>query len=124
MPPRTQPNNPPLSRPTSTQAQRSYRSQANNAHPVAPVHASDPYKLSDEEAEMVGRGVAPWPYDPRTGKKTDYVGEYAISTREVRMDMMGIPPWPFDPRSGVKTKINTGYSRRNVSQYGMTGVKR
>ena len=73
---------------------------------------------------MVGRGVAPWPYDPRTGKKTDYVGEYSISEREVHMDMMGIPPWTFDPRTGVKTKLSTGYARHMVSQYGMTGIRR
>ena len=73
---------------------------------------------------MVGRGVAPWPYDPRTGKKTNYVGEYAISTRELHLDMVGVPPWTFDPRTGVKTETSTGYNRRYVSQYGMQGVKR
>ena len=123
-PPKTPPNNAAPSRPTPPQAQSSSRLHADDTYRVAPVHPSDPYKLSDKEAEMVGRGVAPWPYDPRTGKKTYYVGEYAISTRELHMDMMGIPPWTFDPRTGVKTKINTGYGRRNVSQYGMTGVRR
>ena len=68
--------------------------------------------------------MAPWPYDPRTGKKTNFVGEYAISTRELHMDMVGIPPWTYDPRTGVKTKISAGYGRRHVSQYGMTGLRR
>ena len=123
-PPSTQRINPPLSRPTPTQAQSASRPQADDTHPIAPVHPLDPYKLSDQEAEMVGRGVAPWPYDPRTGKKTNYIGEYAISTRELHMDMVGILPWTYDPRTGVKTKISSGYGRRHVSQYGMTGLRR
>lgn len=81
--------------------------------PPAP-QVSDAYQLDRAEADMVRNGIAPWPYDPRTGAKTGNTSEYSYSTRDFRMLGNGIPPWPYDPKTGEKTKLSTGWKGYRV----------
>lgn len=49
-----------------------------------------------------------WPYDPDTGVRTSFMGQYRLSQREAKMLSYGVPPWAYDPRTGKEAKISTG----------------
>ena len=74
-------------------------------HPPPRPYSSSQHQPSTPHAN---NDAPHWPYDPDTGARTSFMGDYRLSQREMKMLSYGVPPWAYDPRTGKEAKISTG----------------